>query len=69
MNNNQKPKLEDLKKNIKKEIPFVDVKPFSHNIISMTLSMIEENYGEAAAVQTMSELRLDKLGWDIVTED
>ena len=44
--NSEKPKLEDLKNNIKKEIPFVDVKPFSHNIISMTLSMIEENYVE-----------------------
>ena len=64
--NSEKPKLEDLKKNIKKEIPFVDVKPFSHNIISMTLSMIEETYGEDVAIQTMSELRLDKLGWEIV---
>ena len=64
--NSEKPKLEDLKKNIKKEIPFVDVKPFSHNIINMTLSKIEETYGEDVAIQTMSELRLDKLGWEIV---
>ena len=36
---------------------------------NMTLSKIEETYGEDVAIQTMSELRLDKLGWDIVTED
>ena len=64
--NSEKPSLEDLKKNIKKEIPFVDVKPFSHNIINITLSKIEETYGEDVAIQTMSELRLDKLGWEIV---
>ena len=31
---------------IKQEIPFIDVKPFSHNIISLELRLLEEKYGE-----------------------
>ena len=30
---------------IKEEIPYVDIKPYSHNIISLELRILGENYG------------------------
>ena len=53
----------ELKKEIKKEIPFVDIKPFSHNIIGMCLSAIAKLDGDREAKKTITELGLDKLGW------
>jgi len=60
--------LESLRKKIEKEVPYVDVKPYSHNIIGLVLSMIEKDYGKASAIQAMKDFELDELGWAIPEE-
>lgn len=50
---------------IKRQIPFVDVKPYSHNIISCCLRGIAKDYGNEIADNTIKELKLNKLGWNI----
>ena len=60
--------LEALRKKIEKEVPYVDVKPYSHNIIGLVLSMIEKDYGKASAIKAMKDFELDELGWVIPEE-
>ena len=55
--------LEELKEIIDRERDFVDVKPFSHNIISLTLSEIANTYGEDEANKAIDDFDLEELGW------
>ena len=57
--------LVEYKNKIRNEIPYVDVKPYSHNIIAMILTMIGNKFGVVVANDTIIELQLDKLGWII----
>lgn len=57
--------LEQLKDTIEDEVGYVDVKPYSHNIISITLRIIAENYGQTEANKAIREFGLVKLGWKI----
>ena len=45
------------------ELPYVDIKPYSHNIIAITLKIIEEKFGEEESIRMMKECHLDKHGW------
>ena len=49
---------EERKAKIRNEMPFVDIKEYSHNIIGMTLPPNEEDMKKMAC-----ELELGKLGW------
>ena len=55
--------IEELKQIIREEKPFVDLKPYSHNIISLTLQQIAKEYGYDAANNIIKELELEKKGW------
>ena len=48
---------------IKQEIPFIDVKPFSHNIISLELRLLEEKYGEKEVYNLINSTDLKYKGW------
>ena len=48
---------------IKNEIPYVDMRTFSHNIINMELNIINSVYGEEVAQAVITFLKLDDLGW------
>ena len=48
---------------IKNEIPYVDMRTFSHNIITMELNIIDSIYGEEVAQAVLKFLKLDDLGW------
>jgi len=48
---------------IKNEIPYVDIKEYSHNIISLELRMYSEIKGDEETYKLIKELGLDKLGW------
>jgi len=48
---------------IKREIPYVDIKPYSHNIISLRLRLIGEQFGDEYANKIITDYELDKLGW------
>jgi len=60
--------LNEWEESIKKEVPFVDIKPFSHNIISLALSAIAKEHGNEAANKTIRKLKLRRLGWVEVTD-
>jgi len=48
---------------IKNEIPYVDMRTFSHNIINMELNIINSIYGEEVAQAVITFLKLDDIGW------
>ena len=56
-------------KTIKKEIPFVDIKPFSHNIINLELQILSEKFGEDKVKQVISETKLKHLGWGHILDN
>jgi hypothetical protein len=58
-----KKSLKELRNDIKKEVPFVDIKPYSHNIISICLQILSEDYGKDEANRAIRDFDLDKLGW------
>jgi hypothetical protein len=54
---------------IKREIPFVDVKPYSHNIINMKLMILGEMFGEDKVKEIVSQTQLKYLGWGYVLNE
>lgn len=60
--------LNDWRKGIKKEVPYVDIKPYSHNIISLSLGAIAKEFGQAEANKAIVDFDLESLGWAQVTE-
>lgn len=55
--------LSELRSQISANVDFVDIKPFTHNIISVVLRIIAEDYGVEAANKTIRDFHLDQLGW------
>jgi hypothetical protein len=55
--------LEELRANIQKEVPYVDIKPFSHNIIGLVLSQIADEFGKVEANKAIEDFGLESLGW------
>jgi hypothetical protein len=60
--------LDEMREKIECEVPYVDKKPYSHNIISLVLSTIENKFGRAAAIKAMKDFKLNKKGWKIPKE-
>ena len=58
--------LEELKQIIKREVPFVDDKPYSHTLISLVLMQISLKYGKDEANKCIKEFELEELGWNKV---
>ena len=54
---------------IKREIPFVDVKPYSHNIININLMMLGEKFGEDKVKEIVSQTQLKYLGWGYILNE
>jgi len=55
--------LEELRDQIEDEAPFVDIRGYSHNIISCCLRMIDKNHGTEAANQAIRDFDLEQKGW------
>jgi len=53
---------------IEREFDYIDVKPYSHNIIGLALSAIAKEWGNEAANRIIGEMGLDALGWSKVTK-
>ena len=45
------------------EVDFVDLKPYSHNIINISLQQAAKKYGNAVANDLIEEFNLEDLGW------
>eukprot|EP01043_Picozoa_sp_COSAG02_P079592 COSAG02_NODE_18498_length_935_cov_0.991627_1_plen_82_part_00 len=63
MEDQSKIELNTIKTKILHEIPYIDIKPFSHNIISLELRLISEKYGIHTANQVIEDFALDVKGW------
>ena len=61
--------LKKLRETIRREAPFVSLKPFSHNLIGVSLSLIDKNYGRAAANKAVRDFRLEAKGFNQEPED
>ena len=61
-------KLNEYKLKILNEIPYLDIKPYSHNIISLTLQMIEDDYGVEVVRGIIKDFKLDEKGWGYILE-
>lgn len=58
-----KKRLAELYTQIEKEVEFVDVKPYSHNIISLILRTISKEFGYNKANEAIDAFSLKSLGW------
>jgi len=54
---------EEIIQSIKNEIPYVDIKEYSHNIISLELRIYSEIKGDEETYKLIKQLGLDELGW------
>lgn len=58
--------LKELRDQIREEVPYVDVKPYSHNIVGILLWEISAQYGDGYANKAIRDFGLEKLGWNQV---
>ena len=54
---------------IDKEVDYVDLKPFSHNIIGLALGEAADKFGNEVANDLIEEFELEAKGWSKVLED
>ena len=54
---------------IDREVDYVDIKPFSHNIIGLCLSEAATKFGKPVANDLIEEFELEALGWSKVEDD
>jgi len=55
--------LKALRALVAKEVPYVDIKPYSHNIIGIVLMEIAGRFGKPEANKAITDFSLTKLGW------
>lgn len=55
--------LQEWKEVIEREVYYVDVKPYSHNIISLALNAIARDFGNKEANKAIDEFGLGEYGW------
>lgn len=58
-----KKSLKELKEIIQREKDFIGIKPYSHNIISLVLLQISQEYNKEEANKCIDEFELFKHGW------
>ena len=61
-------KTDEIKCKILEERKYVDIKPYSHNLISLYLKQYAELEGHDKTNQLIIDLKLDELGWCPVKE-
>jgi len=64
LNAEQTARLEELRATLKREASYVGKKPFSHNIIRITLSIIADEFGGAEANKAVRDFRLKRKGFN-----
>jgi len=55
--------IEEIKAKIINEAEYVDIKPYSHNIISLYLGEVNRRFGKEMANQLIKDCGLETLGW------
>ena len=64
MTKEKKQRLAELHKSIKDEIRHVNIKEYSHNIISWTLRIISQEFGYNKANAAIDKFDLKRFGWE-----
>lgn len=59
----KKKTLQELKEIIEREKDYIGIKPYSHNIISLVLLQISQEYNKEEANKCIDEFELQKHGW------
>jgi len=60
--------LQEWRQEIKREVRFVGIKPYSHNIINISLEAIASKFGRDEANKAIQDFGLEKLGWKQIKE-
>lgn len=55
--------LDEWRDTIRREAPWVDIKPYSHNIIAIALSAIAVRWGTDEAEKAIDDFKLARKGW------
>ena len=55
----------ELKNTILEEKAWVDIKPYSDNIISSALRIIDEKFGKEIVNDVIVSMGLEELGWNV----
>ena len=58
-------KKRELTNRIRREVQWIGIKPYSHNIIGITLQQIDKEFGRDHAISVMKRYKLDQKGWAI----
>jgi len=66
--NKDKKIFDDAYDKIMYEREFVDIRPYSHNIISLTLKIVSDKLGQEEANELIIMCDLEELGWSIHEE-
>ena len=56
--------LNQLRRRITREAPYVGRRPYSHNIIRLTLAEIDKRFGRAAANKAVKDFKLESKGFN-----
>lgn len=62
-------RLERLHGVIERNVKYVDIRPYSHNLIGLALSEIAALCGQEEANKCITEFKLEKLGWSKVKQE
>jgi len=60
--------LEQLRDDIESYVDTIDVAPYSSNLISMALRIIDKNYGKDKANETIDIFDMETLGYNKVAQ-
>ncbi len=55
--------LEQLQYEIINEIPYVNIKPYSHNIIGLKLKIMGDTFGKQEVYDIVNNTELKSIGW------
>ena len=55
--------LEQLQYEIINEIPYVNIKPYSHNIIGIKLKIMGDTFGKQEVYDIVNNTELKNIGW------
>jgi len=61
--------LAELRKRVKREAPYIGVKPYSHNIVRLTLAQIAQDHGRAEANKAVRDFDLESKGFNTEPEN
>lgn len=61
--------LAELRRRVKCEAPFIGAKPYSHNIVRLTLAQIAEDHSRAEANRAVRDFNLESKGFNTEPEN